>query len=192
MQDARQVIADVHARYFGAELDDRSLIPGAKHRIAPTRFDAWLSLDPAWGANLMPRLQHPSQPGPMDSMICQMSQTARQSKPTDTPKQPNTPNDARCQSLSTSATSRCVPGCHATHQVAIPMSTRMTMHTTMRAIIHSRAKPTVSFLTSISPALCSQHCSSNPARCWSWRSSSTASGSATKADTATLRDHALV
>jgi hypothetical protein len=34
------VITDVHARYFGAELDDRSLIPGDKHRIAPTRFDA--------------------------------------------------------------------------------------------------------------------------------------------------------
>lgn len=186
------MITDVHARYFGAELDDRSLTPGDKHRIAPTRFDDWLRLD-LHGARTCTRLPCPSQPGPMDSMICQMSQTARQSRPTDTPKQPNTPNDARCQSLSTSATSRCAPGCHATHQVAIPMSTRMTMHATMRAIIHSRAKPTVSFFTSISPALCSQHCSSNPARCWSWRSSSTASGGATKADTsATLRDHALV
>ena len=41
------MITDVHARYFGAELDDRSLIPGDKHRIAPTRFDAWLRLDPS-------------------------------------------------------------------------------------------------------------------------------------------------
>ena len=41
--DRRQVTADVHARYFGAELDDRSLTPGHDARIAPTRFEDWLS-----------------------------------------------------------------------------------------------------------------------------------------------------
>jgi uncharacterized protein YbjT (DUF2867 family) len=41
--DRRQVTADVHARYFGAELDDRSLTPGGDARIAPTRFEDWLS-----------------------------------------------------------------------------------------------------------------------------------------------------
>jgi len=41
--DARQVTADVHARYFGAELDDHSLTPGDHPRIAPTRFEDWLS-----------------------------------------------------------------------------------------------------------------------------------------------------
>jgi uncharacterized protein YbjT (DUF2867 family) len=41
--DARQVVADVHARYFGAELNDQSLIPGDNPRIAPTRFEDWLS-----------------------------------------------------------------------------------------------------------------------------------------------------
>jgi uncharacterized protein YbjT (DUF2867 family) len=41
--DPRQVTTDVHARYFGAELDDRSLTPGDDARIAPTRFEAWLS-----------------------------------------------------------------------------------------------------------------------------------------------------
>jgi uncharacterized protein YbjT (DUF2867 family) len=41
--DARQVTADVHARYFGAELDDRSLAPGEDARIAPTRFEDWLA-----------------------------------------------------------------------------------------------------------------------------------------------------
>jgi len=41
-QDARQVITDVHARYFGAELNDQSLIPGDNPRIAPTRFEDWL------------------------------------------------------------------------------------------------------------------------------------------------------
>jgi uncharacterized protein YbjT (DUF2867 family) len=41
--DPRQVTADVHARYFGAELDDRTLAPGDDARIAPTRFEDWLS-----------------------------------------------------------------------------------------------------------------------------------------------------
>ncbi|HET8822297.1 MAG TPA: SDR family oxidoreductase [Thermoleophilaceae bacterium] len=41
--DRRQVTADAHARYFGAELDDRSLTPGGDARIAPTRFEDWLS-----------------------------------------------------------------------------------------------------------------------------------------------------
>lgn len=41
-QDARQVIADAHARYFGAELNDQSLAPGEGPRLGPTRFDDWL------------------------------------------------------------------------------------------------------------------------------------------------------
>ena len=41
--DPRQVTTDAHARYFGAELDDRSLTPGNNPRIAPTRFEDWLS-----------------------------------------------------------------------------------------------------------------------------------------------------
>jgi len=41
--DPRPVVADVHARYFGAEVDDRSLTPGDDARIAPTRFEDWLS-----------------------------------------------------------------------------------------------------------------------------------------------------
>jgi uncharacterized protein YbjT (DUF2867 family) len=42
--DARRVTADGSARYFGAELDDGSLIPGDDARIAPTRFEDWLAL----------------------------------------------------------------------------------------------------------------------------------------------------
>jgi uncharacterized protein YbjT (DUF2867 family) len=42
-KDPRQVVTDVHARYFGAELNDQSLTPGDNPRIAPTRFDEWLS-----------------------------------------------------------------------------------------------------------------------------------------------------
>jgi uncharacterized protein YbjT (DUF2867 family) len=40
--DSRQVIADVHARYFGAAINDRSLTPGEHPRIGSTRFGDWL------------------------------------------------------------------------------------------------------------------------------------------------------
>jgi uncharacterized protein YbjT (DUF2867 family) len=40
--DARRVMADGRTRYFGAELDERSLTPGDDARIAPTRFEDWL------------------------------------------------------------------------------------------------------------------------------------------------------
>jgi uncharacterized protein YbjT (DUF2867 family) len=40
--DSRAVTADVHARYFGAELAEHSLTPGDHPRIAPTRFEDWL------------------------------------------------------------------------------------------------------------------------------------------------------
>ena len=42
-QDARQVVTDVHARYFGIDVNDQSLTPGDNPRIGPTRFDDWLS-----------------------------------------------------------------------------------------------------------------------------------------------------
>jgi uncharacterized protein YbjT (DUF2867 family) len=41
--DPRTVVADVHARYFGAELNDQSLTPGDNPRIGSTRFGDWLS-----------------------------------------------------------------------------------------------------------------------------------------------------
>ncbi|MCE3241353.1 MAG: nucleoside-diphosphate-sugar epimerase [Deltaproteobacteria bacterium] len=41
--DARQVVTDVHARYFGIDVNDQSLTPGDNPRIGPTRFDDWLS-----------------------------------------------------------------------------------------------------------------------------------------------------
>ncbi len=41
--DERLVEADVHARYFGAELNEHSLTPGSNARIAPTHFEDWLS-----------------------------------------------------------------------------------------------------------------------------------------------------
>ena len=41
--DKRQIVADVHARYFGAELDDSSLMPGDHPRFGSTSFEDWLS-----------------------------------------------------------------------------------------------------------------------------------------------------
>jgi uncharacterized protein YbjT (DUF2867 family) len=41
--DKRKVMADVHARYFGTELDEESLVPAGKARTGSTRFDAWIS-----------------------------------------------------------------------------------------------------------------------------------------------------
>jgi uncharacterized protein YbjT (DUF2867 family) len=41
--DSRKVIADVHARYFGAAINDRSLTPGEHPRLGQTRFENWLS-----------------------------------------------------------------------------------------------------------------------------------------------------
>jgi uncharacterized protein YbjT (DUF2867 family) len=42
-KDDREVITDVQARYFGTELNDRSLTPGENPIIGPTRFADWLS-----------------------------------------------------------------------------------------------------------------------------------------------------
>jgi len=49
--DARRVITDDGARYFGIDVDDRSLTPDEGARIAPTRFADWLvsSAAPAAG-----------------------------------------------------------------------------------------------------------------------------------------------
>jgi len=42
-KDPREVIADPHARYFGAELSERSLVPGDGAQLGETRFEDWLS-----------------------------------------------------------------------------------------------------------------------------------------------------
>lgn len=41
--DQRQVMADIHARYFGARLNDRSLTPRDRPLFGSTRFEDWLS-----------------------------------------------------------------------------------------------------------------------------------------------------
>jgi len=45
-EDPRHVVADPEARYFGARLDDRTLLPGDGARLSPTPFDEWLAAQP--------------------------------------------------------------------------------------------------------------------------------------------------
>jgi uncharacterized protein YbjT (DUF2867 family) len=47
--DPREVVADAHARYFGTELGERTLIPGEDARLGEIRFQEWLG---------QPALQH--------------------------------------------------------------------------------------------------------------------------------------
>ena len=42
-QDPRVVVADPHARYFGMELGERSLVPDAGARLGEIRFEDWLA-----------------------------------------------------------------------------------------------------------------------------------------------------
>ena len=40
--DPREVVTDPHARYFGEELSERTLVPGEGARLGETRFAEWL------------------------------------------------------------------------------------------------------------------------------------------------------
>jgi uncharacterized protein YbjT (DUF2867 family) len=42
-RDPRSVVAEVRARYFGSELNDKSLTPGDNPHIGATSFDSWFS-----------------------------------------------------------------------------------------------------------------------------------------------------
>ena len=41
-KDPREVIVDPHARYFGTELSERSLVPSDGALLGETRFEDWL------------------------------------------------------------------------------------------------------------------------------------------------------
>ncbi|SEO53798.1 Uncharacterized conserved protein YbjT, contains NAD(P)-binding and DUF2867 domains [Duganella sp. CF517] len=45
--DPRKVVADVHARYFGAELQENTLVPGDDARLGAIKVDAWLQAQAA-------------------------------------------------------------------------------------------------------------------------------------------------
>ena len=42
-KDAREVITDPHARYYGIEVSERTLVPNDGARLGQTRFEDWLS-----------------------------------------------------------------------------------------------------------------------------------------------------
>ncbi len=41
LNDSREVIADPNARYSGAKIDERTLLPGKNARLGETRFETW-------------------------------------------------------------------------------------------------------------------------------------------------------
>jgi uncharacterized protein YbjT (DUF2867 family) len=41
--DPREVVTDPHARYYGIEVSERTLLPGDDARLGDTRFDTWLT-----------------------------------------------------------------------------------------------------------------------------------------------------
>jgi uncharacterized protein YbjT (DUF2867 family) len=50
LKDPREVISDPHARYDGAEVSERMLLPGKDARLGETRFDTWLKQSAAAAA----------------------------------------------------------------------------------------------------------------------------------------------
>jgi uncharacterized protein YbjT (DUF2867 family) len=42
-KDPREVVADPHARYYGLELSERTLLPGDDAQLGETRFKTWLT-----------------------------------------------------------------------------------------------------------------------------------------------------
>ena len=43
LKDPREVVADPNARYAGAKLSERTLVPGNNARLGETRFETWLT-----------------------------------------------------------------------------------------------------------------------------------------------------
>jgi uncharacterized protein YbjT (DUF2867 family) len=53
--DPREVVADPQARYFGAKLSERSLVPGEGAQLGETRFEEWLSRSASQSASTNPQ-----------------------------------------------------------------------------------------------------------------------------------------
>ena len=43
LQDSREVVADAGARYSGAKIGEKTLLPGSDARLGETRFETWLT-----------------------------------------------------------------------------------------------------------------------------------------------------
>jgi uncharacterized protein YbjT (DUF2867 family) len=42
-KDPREVVTDPHARYYGLEVSESTLVPGDDARLGEIRFESWLS-----------------------------------------------------------------------------------------------------------------------------------------------------
>jgi uncharacterized protein YbjT (DUF2867 family) len=42
-KDSREVLADPHARYYGIDVEERSLVPDDDARLGAIRFENWLA-----------------------------------------------------------------------------------------------------------------------------------------------------
>jgi uncharacterized protein YbjT (DUF2867 family) len=54
LRDPREVIADSNARYSGAKIGEKTLVPGNAARLGNTRFETWLSRPAAQAASARP------------------------------------------------------------------------------------------------------------------------------------------
>jgi hypothetical protein len=43
LKDPREVLADPNARYSGAKVTEKTLLPGNNARLGETRFETWLT-----------------------------------------------------------------------------------------------------------------------------------------------------
>ena len=43
LNDPREVVTDPDARYSGAKVDERTLVPGEGARLGETRFETWVT-----------------------------------------------------------------------------------------------------------------------------------------------------
>ena len=42
-KDPREVVADPHGRYYGIEMEERTLVPDDGAKLGKTRFEDWLA-----------------------------------------------------------------------------------------------------------------------------------------------------
>jgi len=60
LNDAREVVADPHAKYFGTELSERSIVPDDNAQLGETRFEDWLNDSGSQAPNARPTTAAPN------------------------------------------------------------------------------------------------------------------------------------
>ena len=60
LNDAREVVADPHAKYFGTELSERSIVPDDNAQLGETRFEDWLNDSGSQAPNAQPTTAAPN------------------------------------------------------------------------------------------------------------------------------------